>query len=115
MCRSIENRSVSTPDTSSSQEPADEIPESLRPKPVRWNHHSLCIDTLLEMDDFDLLAWCQAHPQGIDGIRRALIQQQARGDKYLVPAACDNVGPLGDCAGHCNPDTPDQEEEENGN
>lgn len=96
-----ENHSAnSTPDTRAPQEPAESIPETVQSDNERWKHSSLCIDTLLEKDDFDLLICCQSHPQGIDGIRRALTEQQTRGRKYLVTAMCDNVGPLGDCHGH---------------
>jgi len=87
-------------DPRATQKPAESIPETMQSDSERWKHSSLRIDTLLEMDDSDLLECCQAHPQGIDGIRRALTEQQTQGREYLVTTMCNNVGSLGDCHGH---------------
>ena len=65
-------------------------------------HLSLNIDTLLELGNCELRACCQTHPQGVVGIRKSLVQQQKDGLEFIVPAACSNLGPLGNCQGHDN-------------
>jgi len=96
-----ENHSVNSKlDPSASQEPCESVPETQQSDITEWKHSSLCIDTLLEMDDFDLLICCQSHPQGTDGIRRVLNREKEKGREYLVTSKCDNVGPAGDCQGH---------------
>ena len=58
------------------------------------------IETLLELDNHELLQVSQTHPQGVVAIRKSLVLQQIQGVEYLAGKKCGNVDPSGNCLGH---------------